>query len=96
MSSIRPPAEEGALVRSLLAAAERVCATLDIGPWRDVADLRLVSLETCFARRRRGQRGHAARRGEARSGGCSGCMRGHLGHLSLPFPAHLSVPFYSL
>jgi hypothetical protein len=45
MSSIRPPAEEGALVRSLLAAAEGVDATLDIGPWRDVADLRLVRLE---------------------------------------------------
>jgi hypothetical protein len=40
--------------------------------------------------------GHGARRGEARRGECSGCMRGHLGHLSLPFPAHLSVPFCSL
>jgi hypothetical protein len=32
---------------------------LVIGPWRDVADLPTVRLETCFARRRRGQRGHA-------------------------------------
>jgi hypothetical protein len=95
MSSIRPPAEEGALVRSLHEDAERVAATLDIGPWRDVADLPTVSLETCFARRRRVAVGSGAtRRGEARRGergGCSGCTRGHLGHLSLPFPADLSA-----
>jgi hypothetical protein len=91
MSSIRPPAEEGALVEALGEAAKHRGVQLGVGPWRDVADLPTVRLGTCFAWRRRGQRGHAARRGEARRGGCSGCTRGHLGHLSLPFPAHLSV-----
>jgi hypothetical protein len=74
---------------------------LDIGPWRDVAALPTVRLETCFARRRRGQRGHAARGEARRAAGAAGARtrvhaRGHLGHLSLPFPAHLSVPYCSL
>jgi hypothetical protein len=71
MSSIRPPAEEGALVPSLLAAAQRVCATLDIGPWRDVAALPLVSLETCFG-------GGRARHGR-RTGGAAGARAAEAG-----------------
>jgi hypothetical protein len=51
--AMRPPAEEGALVPSLREEAERLGVRLVVCPWRDVADLRLVSLETCFARRRR-------------------------------------------
>jgi hypothetical protein len=46
MSSIRPPAEEGALVLSLHEGAARLSVQLVVCPWRDVADLRLVSLET--------------------------------------------------
>jgi hypothetical protein len=56
--AIRHPAEEGALAVALREEAERLGVQLVVGPWRDVADLPTVSLETCFARRRRGQRGH--------------------------------------
>jgi hypothetical protein len=64
MSSIRPPAEIRALLLSLREDAARLSARLVVSQeWLNVADLRLVSLETCLARRRRGQRGHAARRG---------------------------------
>ncbi len=74
--TFRPRAEEGALAVVLHEEAERVGATLVIGPWRNVTALPMVSLETCLARRRRGH-----------------LTRGHLRHLSLPFPAHLSVSF---
>jgi hypothetical protein len=85
--------------REILAQVARAVvsqgATLDIGPWRNVAALPTVRLGTCLARRRRGQRGHAARGEARRRSGCSGwCTRGHLGHLSLSFPANLSVPFF--
>jgi hypothetical protein len=46
--AFRPRAEEGALALALHEKAERVGATLVIGPWRNVTALRMVSLETCF------------------------------------------------
>jgi hypothetical protein len=39
MSSIRPPAEEAALVEALGEAAKHRGVQLGVGPWRDVADL---------------------------------------------------------
>jgi hypothetical protein len=46
MSSIRPPAEEGALVEALGEAAKQRDVKLVIGPWRDTA-AQLAELEAC-------------------------------------------------
>ncbi len=86
MSSIRPPAEEEALVEAV--GRCKSSEHLVIGPWRDVAALPTVRLETCFARRRRGQRGHAARRGEARR-----VQRVHAGSPRAPVFAVPRSPF---
>ncbi len=93
--AFRPRAEEGALVLALQEAEERVGATLVLGPWLNVTALPMVSLETCFARRRRGQWGHGARRGEARRGaaGARGVTAGIcLCRSPLTFLPHSALP----